>query len=81
MLATSILHVHLANHPMIKTVHHVMFITSTEAKLFVIRCSINQACNKENISKIIIITNSIYAAKKIFNTTSHSYQIHTAAIL
>ena len=40
-IATSILHVHLANHPMTKTVHHVMFVTSTEAKLFAIRCDIN----------------------------------------
>jgi len=80
-IATSISHVHLANHPMTKTVHHVMFITSTEAKLFAIRCGINQAYNKENISKIIIITDFIHAAKKIFDAISHPYQIHTAAIL
>jgi len=79
-IATSISYVHLANHPMTKTVHHVTFITSTEAELFTIRCGINQACNKENISKIIIITDSIHAAKKIFDATSHP-QIHTAAIL
>jgi len=72
-IATSISHVYLANHPMTKTVHHVTFVTSTEAKLFAIRCGINQACNKENISKIIVITNSIHTAKKIFNATSHSY--------
>jgi len=40
-IATSISHVHLANHPMTKTVYHVIFITSTEAELFAIRCSIN----------------------------------------
>ena len=80
-IAISILHVHLANHPITKTVHYVIFVTSTEAELFAIRCGINQACNKENISKIIVITDSIYAAKKIFDATSHSYQIHTAAIL
>jgi len=80
-IATSISHVHLANHPMTKTVHHATFITSTEAKLFAIRCGINQACNKENISKIIVITNSIHIAKKIFDATSHPYQIHTTAIL
>ena len=80
-IAPSISYIHLANHPMTKTVHHVMFITSTEAKLFAIRCGINQACNKENISKIIVITDFIYAAKKIFDATSHPYQIHTTAIL
>ena len=80
-IATSISHVHLANYPMTKTVHHAIFITSTEAKLFAIRYGINQACNKENISKIIVITNSIHIAKKIFDATSHPYQIHTIAIL
>jgi len=58
-----------------------MFITSTKAKLFAIRCGINQACNKENIFKIIIITDSIHVAKKIFDAIFHPYQIHTTAIL
>ena len=80
-IATSILHMYLANHPLTKTVHHAAFVTSTEAKLFAIRCGINQACIKENMSKIIIITNSIHVAKKIFDTMSHSYQSHAVAIL
>ena len=50
-IATSILHIHLVDHPLIKTVHHASFVTSTEAKLFAIRYGINQACNKENVSK------------------------------
>ena len=33
------------------------------------------------MSKIIIITDSIHAAKKIFNSKSHLYQSHTMAIL
>ena len=40
-IATFILHVHLANHPITKTVHHAAFITSTKAELFMIRCGIN----------------------------------------
>jgi len=80
-IATSISHIHLVNHPLTKTVHHAVFVTSTEAELFAIRCSINQACTKENVSKIIVVTNSIYAAKKIFDSKSHPYQIHTTAIL
>jgi len=59
----------------------VAFVTSTEAELFAMRCSISQACSKENISKIIIITDFIHAAKKIFNDKTHLYQIHTTAIL
>jgi len=80
-IATSISHVHIANHPLTKTVHHVVFVTSMEAELFAIRCSINQACIKENVSKVIVVTDSIHAAKKIFNSKSHPFQSHTTAIL
>jgi len=45
---------------------------STEAKLFVIKCGINQATNHNNISKIIIVTDSIHAARKIFDPSSHT---------
>ena len=52
-----------------------------EAELFAIRCSINQACIKENVSKIIVITDSIHVAKKIFNSKLHPFQSYTMAIL
>ena len=80
-IATSISHIHSANQPLVKTAHHASFVTTTEAELFAIRCGINQACSFNNISKIIIVTNSIHAAKKIFDCGSHPYQIHLAAIL
>ena len=80
-IATSISHVHIANHPLTKTVHHASFVTSTEVELFAIRCGINQACSIDSVSKIIVITNSIHATKKIFNSKSHPYQPHSAAIL
>jgi len=80
-IATSISHIHSANRPLVKTAHYTFFVTTTEAKLFAIRCSINQACSFNNISKIIVVTNSIHAAKKIFDCGSHPYQIHLAAIL
>ena len=80
-IATSISYIYLSNHLLTKTVHYMAFVTSTEAKLFMIRCGINQACIKENMSKIIVVTNSIYAAKKIFDTVSHPYQSHAVAIL
>jgi len=80
-IATSISHVHIANHLLTKTVHHAAFVTSMEVELFTIRCGINQACFKENVTKIIIITNSIHAAKKIFDSKSHPFQSHTAVIL
>ena len=80
-ITMSISHVHSANRPLTKTVHHASFVTSTEAELFAIRCGINQACSINNISKIIIVTDSIHMAKKIFNSDSHPFQLHTAVIL
>jgi len=80
-ITTSILYIHSYNCPLVKTVHHASFVTTMEAELFAIRCSINQACGINNVSKIIVVTNSIHAAKKIFDSRLHSYQIHSAAIL
>ena len=56
-------------------------MTSIEVELFVIRCGINQACSNEVISKIIVVTDSIHAARKIFNSSSHPFQCHSLAIL
>ena len=80
-IATSILHVHLVNRSLTKTVHHALFVTSTEAEIFAIRYGINQACSNNFISKIIVVTDSIHTAKKIFDSDSHSLQLHSAAIL
>ena len=80
-IATSISHIHTFNQPMIKTVHYAVFVISIEAELFAIRCGINQACSIENISKIIIVTDSIHTARKIFDDKSNSYQIHSTAVL
>ena len=52
-----------------------------EAELFAIRYGINQAYIKENMSKIIVVTDSIYVTKKIFDSKSHLYQSHTTVIL
>ena len=41
-IATSVSHIHIHNHPLIKMVHHATFITSTEAELFAMRCGISQ---------------------------------------
>ena len=80
-ITTSISHMHTYNNPITKTLYHVVYITSTEAELFTIRCSINQASNCNDISKIIIITDSIHVAKKIFDPSSHPFQAHSTAIL
>ena len=80
-IATLIAHIHQANFPLIKTVHHAVFVTSSEAELFAIRCGINQACTKDSISKIVVITDSIHSAKRIFDSSVHPLQLHLAAIL
>ena len=40
-VATSILHMHIHNNPITKTVHHIVHITSTKAELFAMRYGIN----------------------------------------
>jgi len=49
-VATSIAHVHIYDNPVIKTIHHAINVMTTEAELFAIRCSINQAMYLPNIS-------------------------------
>jgi len=80
-ITTSISHIHIHNKPVIKTLHHTVNITSTKAELFTIKCSINQATIHNNISKIIVITDSIHTVRKIFDLTSHPFQKYSAAIL
>ena len=79
-IATSITHVHICDKPIVKIVHHVVNITSTESELFAIRCGINQATNLPGISKIIVIINSIHMARLIFNSSVYSSQVYLAAI-
>ncbi|KAL9709880.1 hypothetical protein Ac2012v2_006936 [Leucoagaricus gongylophorus] len=80
-ITTSVAHIHVANRPLVKTVHHASFVTTTEAELFVLRCGVIQALSLKNISKIVVVTDSIHVANKIFESGSHPYQIHAAAIL
>jgi len=69
------------NNPLTKTIHHAVHVTSTEAELFAVRCGINQITDSDNISKIIVITDSIHVAHKIFNLSVHLYQVQSIAIL
>ena len=81
-VATSILHTYVYNRLITKTIYHAVHVTSTEAELFAIRCSINQASNLDNMSKIIVITDFyIHVARKIFEPSVHLYQVQSATIL
>ena len=74
-VAMFISHVHIHDRLVIKTVHHAVNITSTEAELFTIRCSINQATHFPNVKYIFVITDSIHTTRRIFNSSSYLYQI------
>ena len=77
---TSISHIHFYNKPVIKTLHRAINVTTTEAKLFAIHCRINQAVTNWDVNYIVVITNSLHATKKIFDSSVHPYQIHSATI-
>jgi len=79
-VATLIAHIHIYNNPVIKTLYHVINVTFTEAELFAIRCSINQAIQMININCIIVIMDLIHAAKRIFDSLVHPYQIQLSTI-
>jgi len=72
-VATSISHIYIHNKPVTKTLNYVANVTSTEVELFAIRCGINQATSLNGISKIIIVTDLIHAAKNIFDPASNPY--------
>ena len=80
-VTTSITHIHIFNNPLTKMIHHAVHVTSTEAELFAIRYSINQIIDSDNISKIIVVTNSIHTACKIFDLSVRLYQVQLIAIL
>jgi len=79
-VATSILHIHSFNKPVVKTLYRVINITTAEAMLFAIQCSINQAVANPNVKHIVVITDSLHIARKIFDSLTHPYQIHSATI-
>ena len=72
-VATSITHKHVYDKPVIKTLHHIVNVTATEAELFAIRCDINQATSISSISKVVVITDSLHAAQRIFNSSLYSF--------
>jgi len=79
-VATLISHIHSFNKPVVKTIHRAINVIMTEAELFAIRCGINQAINNANINHIVIITDFLRTARRIFDSSLHPYQIHSAAI-
>ena len=52
-----------------------------EEELFIIRCGINQAMYINNISKIIVVTDSIHMVKRIFDPSVYPFQVQSATVL
>ena len=76
----SIAHIHSFSNPLKKTLYHAINVTLTEAELFAIRCGVNQVTQIPGTSCIIIVTNTLYAVQRIFNSIIHPYQIQVIAI-
>ena len=71
-ITTSISYMHIHNKPITRTLYHVANVTSIKAKMFAIRYGINQATSHNEVSKIIVITDTIHTAK-IFDPIYHPY--------
>jgi len=78
--AISIAYIHVCDKPIIKTIYHVVNIILSKVKLFAIRYGISQAINIPEISKIFVITDSIYVVKRIFDLSIYLFQIYSASI-
>ena len=63
-----------------KTVYYTMNITSTEAKLFTIKCGINHTTQMQDIIHIIVIIDAILATKQIFDISIHLYQLYSITV-
>ena len=79
-VATSISHIHFFNKPIVKTLYRAINITIAKAELFAICYSINQVVANHNIKHIIVITDSLHITRRIFDSSTHLYQIYSAAI-
>ena len=60
--------------------YHAINIISMEAELFTIRCGINQAVQIPGSFCIIIITDAIHVAQRIFDFSIHLYQLQSITI-
>ena len=72
-IVTSVSHIRREYEIVMKTIHYVMNVMSTETKLFVMRCSIGQVSQIQDITCIIIVTDTILAAKRIFDISFYPY--------
>jgi len=67
-VTTFITYVHSFSNSIKKIIHHTANIILTGAKLFTIRCGINQAIQVSGVSHIIVIMDAIYVAHQFILT-------------
>ena len=79
-IVTSVSYIQRKHNIIRKTIYHAMNISSTKAKLFIIRCGISQATQIQEVKQIVIITDAILVVKKNFNTSHYLYQLHSITI-
>ena len=72
-IVISISYIHRGQEIIAKSVYYTMNVTSTKVKLFAIKYKINCAVHLQDITHIVIITNTISVDKWIFNMFIHPY--------
>ena len=79
-IATLVSYIWREHEIIVRTVHYTMNVLSIEAELFAIRYDISQTSQMQDVSHIVIITDTIYTTKYIFDMFIHSYQLQSIAI-
>jgi len=79
-ITMSVSHVYAYGRELFKKIHYAVNVILTEAKLFAIKCVINQSCYITNVYKIIIITDTIHVTKKIFDSSIYPYELQAVKV-
>jgi len=72
-IATSVTHICKEQALITKAIYHTMNISPTKVELFAIRCGISQAIHINDITNIVVVTDAISTAQKIFDTSCHPF--------
>jgi len=79
-IATFVFYIWRKHNIIRKAVHHAINVLYADAKLSTIRYDISQAIQLQDAIQIVIITNTILVAKRIFDSSYHSYQLYSITI-
>ena len=74
-ITTLVSHIRREQKIIMKTIHHTINIMFTKVELFAMRYGISQVFQTQGIVYIIIVTDTILAIKRIFDTFLHLYQL------